>query len=488
VDVLGRPLHQTCPYGFGAGDPCRDWLPSATTNRYNRLGALAMQTRVGTGPVRDTSRYDRSGNLTQRRDGLVGYVTEFIYPSASNRLSTQRDSTVGEPGHSDRNFNYDAAGNRLRSAKQSNDTIYWQYDAVARLVGTVKKLPPPPVGGTTLPNLNGCRWHPSGKLGQPCGTGGQLGFVGENVTRSSLGWFFVHAPGIDEAVLLIHRSDAGVVHQRLQAVTDGRGQLLAIADSSGFITAEYAGSGYDQAAWLGAGLTSRAQTYQSRRWETSSDWGGVQQFRHRAYDPGTGTWIQEDPIGVAGGVNVYQYNNGNPVTFSDPMGMCPDDPDDPEKCKITSQKVTDRLYEWMQSAAGRAAGAVAEGISTIGNALSALIPGLGPASEAISGRDAQTGRELTEGERLLLVALAASEGVGGAAGRLTNSQARDLAEYLGFRLAKGKRQHASQVFTNGRFAISYDRTAHRGGVWKVQTLGGRRVGTYDALLERRIGP
>ena len=78
--------------------------------------------------------------------------------------------------------------------------------------------------------------------------------------------------GVDEAVLLIHRSDAGVVHQRLQAVTDGRGQLLAIADSSGFITSGYAGSGYDQAAWLGAGLTSRAQTYQSRRWETSDDW------------------------------------------------------------------------------------------------------------------------------------------------------------------------------------------------------------------------
>ena len=81
-------------------------------------------------------------NLIQRRDGLAGYVTEFIYPSASNRLNTQRDSAVGEPGHTDRNFMYDAAGNRLRSALQSNDTIYWQYDAVARLVGTVKKLSP----------------------------------------------------------------------------------------------------------------------------------------------------------------------------------------------------------------------------------------------------------------------------------------------------------------------------------------------------------
>lgn len=29
--------------------------------------------------------------------------------------------------------------------------------------------------------------------------------------------------------------------------------------------------------------------------------------------------------GGAGGVNVYQYNNGNPVTSRDPMGTCPED-------------------------------------------------------------------------------------------------------------------------------------------------------------------
>ncbi|MDZ4258371.1 MAG: RHS repeat-associated core domain-containing protein [Gemmatimonadales bacterium] len=50
---------------------------------------------------------------------------------------------------------------------------------------------------------------------------------------------------------------------------------------------------------------------------------GIQQFRNRAYDPATGTWIQEDPMGVAGGVNLYRFNNGNPVSFGDPLGLCP---------------------------------------------------------------------------------------------------------------------------------------------------------------------
>jgi len=50
---------------------------------------------------------------------------------------------------------------------------------------------------------------------------------------------------------------------------------------------------------------------------------GIQQFRNRAYDPATGTWIQKDPMGVAGGVNLCRFNNGNPVSFGDPLGLCP---------------------------------------------------------------------------------------------------------------------------------------------------------------------
>ncbi len=52
----------------------------------------------------------------------------------------------------------------------------------------------------------------------------------------------------------------------------------------------------------------------------------MQQFRHRAYDPRSARWLQEDPIGLSGGVNLYRYNNGNPVRYSDPFGMCPPPP------------------------------------------------------------------------------------------------------------------------------------------------------------------
>ncbi|HRP09219.1 MAG TPA: hypothetical protein PLL69_12105 [Gemmatimonadales bacterium] len=147
-----------------------------------------MQTRVGTGPARDTLRYDRSGNLIQRRNGLASYNTEFIYPSASNRLGIQRDSMVGTSGHTDRNFSYDAAGNRFQSAQPTAaDTTVSQYDAVGRMVGTARRWTPYPLPPAVAVNFNACLWHPSSRLGRPCGGVGKLGFVGENVTRSSLG-------------------------------------------------------------------------------------------------------------------------------------------------------------------------------------------------------------------------------------------------------------------------------------------------------------
>jgi type VI secretion system secreted protein VgrG len=42
--------------------------------------------------------------------------------------------------------------------------------------------------------------------------------------------------------------------------------------------------------------------------------------RYRFYDPAVGRYISQDPIGLAGGVNLYEYA-GNPVDYIDPFGL-----------------------------------------------------------------------------------------------------------------------------------------------------------------------
>ena len=41
----------------------------------------------------------------------------------------------------------------------------------------------------------------------------------------------------------------------------------------------------------------------------------------RDYDPTTGRYVEADPIGLAGGLNLYAYVEGNPVTRYDPSGL-----------------------------------------------------------------------------------------------------------------------------------------------------------------------
>lgn len=69
-------------------------------------------------------------------------------------------------------------------------------------------------------------------------------------------------------------------------------------------------SGNGPLSWYGSQLTGMR------------DASGYLYRRNRYYDPKTGRFTQEDPIGLAGGMNAYGYAEGDPVSYSDPFGLC----------------------------------------------------------------------------------------------------------------------------------------------------------------------
>jgi len=115
--------------------------------------------------------------------------------------------------------------------------------------------------------------------------------------------------------------------------------------------------------------------------------------------------------------------------------------------------------------------------------------------KAALGRD-ENNQKLSTGARVGSAALGLATAFGGAgdgaAARLTSSQARDLAGYLGFtKEVKGAPFYSmgQKVFTNGKAMITQDITMHQGveATWKLFDMKGNRLGTYDGLLTIKIG-
>jgi RHS repeat-associated protein len=166
---------------------------------------------------------------------------------------------------------------------------------------------------------------------QPCENGAPLlGFDGENVVRTWFDstvnfptWTFVHGPGTDDP-LMGHYTSGVTAYW----VTDGAGRQFAVGNAGGYDCTDLGtscGNQYDHGGKYAGGI-SNARSFGAERHGSSSVYK-VSFFRNRFYDQQTGRWTQEDPIGVAGGTNLYAYVENNPVAFTDPFGLCKPWPD-----------------------------------------------------------------------------------------------------------------------------------------------------------------
>ena len=100
---------------------------------------------------------------------------------------------------------------------------------------------------------------------------------------------------------------------------DKTGNTLALTDSTGAVVAAYAYSPHG-AILSRSGTANTPFTYVGA-YGVMDDGNNLYHMRNRHYDALTGRFLQPDPIGLEGGLNLYAYVENNPVTGIDPEGL-----------------------------------------------------------------------------------------------------------------------------------------------------------------------
>ena len=140
--------------------------------------------------------------------------------------------------------------------------------------------------------------------------------VAEMNASNEVIWAWINGPGLDqpvERIAFIH----GTPRNRQVVHADGLGSVSALSDESGEPSQTYAYAAF-------GGIRARTGTDLNRvtftAREALGDSLGFTYYRHRVYDPNTGRFTSEDPLGFIDGANRYVYCANNPVNFTDPFG------------------------------------------------------------------------------------------------------------------------------------------------------------------------
>jgi RHS repeat-associated protein len=275
--------------------------------------------------------YDPIGRLQALTHDLAGAgyddETTFTYsPSAQMRARTQANSDrYGWSPNSSSTVSASVNGlNQLETFGEASigygsngnltsDGIWvYSYDSQDRLIQA------------TGSNSATLRYDPLGLLRRVTPSSGTdteflydgLALIAEfNASTGALLRRYVHGPGADEPITWYEGASVGDANRRY-LYSDERGSIVAVSDNAGTGTASYT---YSPTGEVSASSGSRFKyTGQIAIPEI-----GLYYYKARMYSPRLGRFLQSDPIGYTGGMNLYAYAGGDPINSTDPLGLDP---------------------------------------------------------------------------------------------------------------------------------------------------------------------
>jgi len=245
--------------------------------------------------------YDRAGN--SNADSVkAGNRPRFVTLDFRNPVS-------GNPWMVD-TLTYDADGNLTeRKSRLVRQTFHW--NALSQLDSVLT------YNSGTLQNTGGYRYDGSGRRvwkGHLADTVGFVwdgdGSVAETNSTNQIAALYSYTPG---SLTPFSMTRSGSTYYYL---LDEASNVTALMKHDGTITNTYS---YWPFGW--DTISNNVVHNQYRFAGQYSDETGLYYMRNRYYDHRTRRFISEDPIGLAGGINMYAYAGNDPINSSDPMGL-----------------------------------------------------------------------------------------------------------------------------------------------------------------------
>ncbi len=288
-------------YGYDATDTLNRITDAAYPTLSENMGYDANDRLGYSGPAANVQAYvwDQSGNRGVHRNFGIEYHS--VISPTSNRL----DLLHTLDNRQWRSFEYDALGNLFRETANSGTRTY-SYDAFFRMNGAQ-------VGANQAAYYNNALNQRAVKVANGSVTHYQYGPDGELVAEyiGSSRTYYIWLGG---ELLAIERD--GTIYA---SHNDRTGRPVVLLDATTKKVWRAANTAFDrkvETSTIGDMNIGYPGQYYDKETGLWYNW-------HRYYDASLGRYIQSDPVGLLEGSSLYSYVDGNPLSYTDRLGLCP---------------------------------------------------------------------------------------------------------------------------------------------------------------------
>jgi RHS repeat-associated protein len=268
--------------------------------------------------------YEANGQLHSRDTGKLVDREEFRYDAAANRLNFNtsqfdqvKDNRIKR--WRDQEYAYDAWGNLIEKRSGLSKLQTFSYDCENRLVKAETLV------NGKLERTGTYRYDSLGRrIGKTSEINGQTEhkhflWQGLRMLREETPWqssLYIYEPGSYAPLARVDQQEGEEQTKLYYFHTDQIGTPLEMTDVDGSIVWQATYKAWGEVGTLAVNEVEQNLRFQGQYFDDET---GLHYNTFRYYDPQVGRFITQDPIGLDGGVNLYQYAS-NPLGWLDPIG------------------------------------------------------------------------------------------------------------------------------------------------------------------------